>query len=307
MNFLKQLKIIVLIIFSGINVVYAQEESKEIFQDTLKAKSELIAGKIDPYWLTVTYDKTTHIIFPAKIKYVDLGSEHLIAGKADEAENILRLKAATRNFEPETNFSVVTEDGRFYSFNVFYSDYPASLNYDVLKMERTVSKEKSANVLLEELSGDYAPVIEAGFKTIYQRNKKVIKHIASKSFGITFQLKSIYVYEGKFYFHLELKNPSNVSYPIDLISFKIVDRKTAKRTAIQEKEITPVRMFLPLEPVQSRSAESNVFLINQFTLSEDKMLVIELFETNGGRHQRIEVQNDDLIRAKQLTDLPLLF
>jgi len=288
----------------SLNQLYAQEE---INTDSVKSSSRLALGKIEPYWLTVTYDKTTHIIFPSKIKYVDLGSEHLIAGKADEAENVLRIKAATRNFEPETNFSVVTEDGKFYSFNVFYSEYPASLNYDVLKMERIVSKEKSANVLLEELSGEYAPVIEAGFKSIYKRNKKNIRHIASESFGITFLLKSIYVFEGKFFFHLEVKNRSNVSYPIDYISFKIVDRKTAKRTAIQEKEITPVRMFLPLEPVQSRSAESNVFLINQFTLSEDKMLVIELFETNGGRHQRLEVQNDDLIRAKQLTDLPLLF
>ena len=301
---MKTIRLLLILMILSLNQLYAQEE---INTDSVKSSSRLALGKIEPYWLTVTYDKTTHIIFPSKIKYVDLGSEHLIAGKADEAENVLRIKAATRNFEPETNFSVVTEDGKFYSFNVFYSEYPASLNYDVLKMERIVSKEKSANVLLEELSGEYAPVIEAGFKSIYKRNKKNIRHIASESFGITFLLKSIYVFEGKFFFHLEVKNRSNVSYPIDYISFKIVDRKTAKRTAIQEKEITPVRMFLPLEPVQSRSAESNVFLINQFTLSEDKMLVIELFETNGGRHQRLEVQNDDLIRAKQLTDLPLLF
>ena len=301
---MKTIRLLLILMILSLNQLYAQEE---INTDSVKSSSRLALGKIEPYWLTVTYDKTTHIIFPSKIKYVDLGSEHLIAGKADEAENVLRIKAATRNFEPETNFSVVTEDGKFYSFNVFYSEYPASLNYDVLKMERIVSKEKSANVLLEELSGEYAPVIEAGFKSIYKRNKKNIRHIASESFGITFLLKSIYVFEGKFFFHLEVKNRSNVSYPIDYISFKIVDRKTAKRTAIQEKEITPVRMFLPLEPVQSRSAESNVFLINQFTLSEDKMLVIELFETNGGRHQRLEVQNDDLIRAKQLTDLSLLF
>ncbi len=307
MNFIKKLKIWVLIIFFGSNAVYAQEESKEILLDTVKTKSELMAGKIDPYWLTVTYDKTTHIIFPSKIKYVDLGSEQLIAGKVDEAENILRLKAATRNFDPETNFSVVTEDGKFYTFDVFYSEYPASLNYDVLKMQRLFERERLANVLLEDLSGEYAPVIEAGLKTIYKRNKKNIRHIASESFGITFLLKSIYVFEGKFFFHLEVKNRSNVSYPIDYMSFKIADRKTAKRTAIQEKEITPVRMFLPLEPVPSRSAESNVFLLNQFTLADDKMLVIELFEANGGRHQRIEVQNDDLIRAKQLINLPLLF
>ena len=29
------------------------------------------------------YDKTVHVIFPAEVRYVDLGSPDLIAGKAD--------------------------------------------------------------------------------------------------------------------------------------------------------------------------------------------------------------------------------
>lgn len=41
---------------------------------------------IPPYGLEVTYDKTTHIIFPSAVRYVDLGSPHLIAGKADGGE-----------------------------------------------------------------------------------------------------------------------------------------------------------------------------------------------------------------------------
>ena len=35
---------------------------------------------IPPYGLEVTYDKTTHIIFPSSVRYVDLGSPNLIAG-----------------------------------------------------------------------------------------------------------------------------------------------------------------------------------------------------------------------------------
>lgn len=63
--------------------------------------------------MEVTYDKTSHLIFPTAIRYVDLGSEYLIAGKAEDAENVLRVKASVRDFEPETNFSVITNDGRF--------------------------------------------------------------------------------------------------------------------------------------------------------------------------------------------------
>ena len=34
-----------------------------------------------PYGLDVTFDKTVHLIFPSAIRYVDLGSQNIIAGK----------------------------------------------------------------------------------------------------------------------------------------------------------------------------------------------------------------------------------
>lgn len=72
---------------------------------------------VPPHGLEVTYDKTVHVIFPAEVRYVDLGSPDLIAGKADGAENVIRVKATVRNFPNETNMSVITEDGSFYTFS----------------------------------------------------------------------------------------------------------------------------------------------------------------------------------------------
>ena len=64
-----------------------------------------------------TFDKTYHVIFPAAIAYVDLGSANIIAGKADGAENVIRVKAAKRGYKGEKNMSVITEDGAYYSFS----------------------------------------------------------------------------------------------------------------------------------------------------------------------------------------------
>lgn len=72
---------------------------------------------IPPYALEVTLHKTTHIIFPAAIRYVDLGSADLLAAKADGTENVLRVKAALRDFSRESNLSVITEDGAYYTFS----------------------------------------------------------------------------------------------------------------------------------------------------------------------------------------------
>lgn len=278
--------------------------------NNLKAQSasiteQLDMGKVEPYHLTVTYNKTTHLIFPSAIRYVDLGSEYLIAGKADDAENVLRIKAAVKDFEEETNFSVITEDGRFYNFNVFYSGYPESLNYDLLTMKRASDREQGNDVLFEDLGKDSPSFASLIMETISKEDQRHIKHIGSKSFGIQFLLKGIYVHNGKYYFHTELRNKSSVPYQIDFITFKIIDKKVAKRTVIQERAIQPLRTYKPLTAIESKESGQNIFLLDQFTVADDKALVIEIFEKNGGRIQTLQVENSDLVNAQIIKEMEL--
>ena len=86
---------------------------------------------VTPHGVQVTFAKTVHIIFPSAVRYVDLGSNWIIAGKADGAENVIRVKATTEGFPGETNFSVICEDGSFYSFNARYAHEPEMLNIEM--------------------------------------------------------------------------------------------------------------------------------------------------------------------------------
>ena len=274
-------------------------------QDSIKAPLNL--GKIEPYQMQVTYDKTTHLIFPTAIRYVDLGSEYLIAGKAEDAENVLRVKASVKDFETETNFSVITNDGRFYSFNVYYSAYPEALSYDLLTMQKAVDKENGNDVLFEELGNNSPSLAGLLLETIYKKDQRIVKHIGAKSFGIQFILKGIYIHNGKYYFHTELRNRTNVPFGIDFINFKVVDKKVAKRTVVQERPIIPLRTYKPLNEIGGKAIEQNVFLLDQFTIADDKVLLIEIFEKNGGRHQTLQVENSDLIKARLINDMHLKF
>lgn len=269
------------------------------------AKTSLALGKIEPYCMEVTYDKTSHLIFPAAIRYVDLGSEYLIASKAEDAENVLRIKASVKGFEEETNFSVITDDGLFYNFNVFYSPSPFHQNYDLLSMQQSVSKQQGADVLFEELGNSSPSLAGLLLEIIYKQDKCIIKHIGARSFGIQFILKGIYIHSGKYYFHTEVKNRSNVPFQIDFINFKVVDKKIAKRTVVQERLMVPLRAYKPLDAINEMNIERNVFLLDQFTISNDKELIIEIFEKNGGRHQTLRVENSDLIRARLIKDMHL--
>ncbi|RYJ51401.1 conjugative transposon protein TraN [Flavobacterium petrolei] len=274
-------------------------------QDSIKAPLNL--GKIEPYQMQVTYDKTTHLIFPTAIRYVDLGSEYLIAGKAEDAENVLRVKASVKDFETETNFSVITNDGRFYSFNVYYSAYPEALSYDLLTMQKAVDKENGNDVLFEELGNNSPSLSGLLLETIYKKDQRIVKHIGAKSFGIQFILKGIYIHNGKYYFHTELRNRTNVPFGIDFINFKVVDKKVAKRTVVQERPMIPLRTYKPLNEIGGKAIEQNVFLLDQFTIADDKVLLIEIFEKNGGRHQTLQVENSDLIKASLINDMHLKF
>jgi len=271
------------------------------------AKIPLTLGKIEPYCMEVTYDKTSHLIFPTAIRYVDLGSEYLIAGKAEDAENVLRVKASVKEFEPETNFSVITNDGHFYNFNVHYSSSPKVLSYDLLTMQRTVDKANGSDVLFEELGNNSPSLAGLLLETIYKNDKCIVKHIGAKSFGIQFILKGIYIHNGKYYFHTELANRTNVPFQIDFINFKVVDKKIAKRTMVQERPMMPLRTYKPLDEIGGKMTEQNVFLLDQFTIADDKVLLIEIFEKNGGRHQTFQVENSDLIKARLINDMHVKF
>ena len=262
---------------------------------------------IPPYALEVTFNKTVHVIFPAPIRYVDLGSADLLAAKADGTENVLRVKAALRDFSRESNLSVITEDGAYYTFNVKYADEPVKLSVemtDFLHDGEAVNRPNNAlAVYMEELGQESPLLVKLIMQSIYKNNDREIKHLGSKCFGIQHTLKGVYTHNGLLYFHLQLKNSSNVPFNIDFITFKVVDKKVAKRTAIQEQVIWPLRAYNNLMVIGGKRTERTIFTLPKFTIPDDKMLVIELNEQEGGRHQRFTVDNADLVRAKVINEL----
>lgn len=262
---------------------------------------------VPPYGLEVTYGKTTHIIFPSAVRYVDLGSPNLVAGKADGAENVIRVKAVVKNFRDETNMSVITESGSFYTFNVKYADEPLLLNIEMKDFIHDGSKVNRPNnaldIYLKELGSESPKLVQLINKSIYKENKRHVKHIGSKAFGIQYLLRGIYTHNGLLYFHTQVRNRSNVPFEVDFVTFKIVDKKVMKRTAIQEQVIFPLRAYNYATLVAGNKDERTVFTFDKFTIPADKVLVVELNEKSGGRHQSFTVESEDIVRAKMINEL----
>ena len=290
----------------GTTCVLAQEAESSAGRQTCTLPGERI---IPPYGIEVTYDKTVHIIFPAAIRYVDLGSQDLVAGKADGAENVLRVKAAVRNFSKETNMSVITESGSFYTFDVRYAEDPRQLNIemkDFIHDGTAVNRPSNAlDIQFRELGEESPKLVQLILRSIYRNNDRRIRNIDSRSFGIRFLLRGIYTHDGLLYFHTQIANSSNIPCDVDFITFKIVDRKVAKRTVIQEKVLLPLRACNPVRSVGSHRNECSVYALEKFTIPANKQLVIELHEKDGGRHQRLIIRSGDIMRAKPIERLEM--
>ena len=264
---------------------------------------------VTPHGVQVTFAKTVHIIFPSAVRYVDLGSNWIIAGKADGAENVIRVKATTEGFPGETNFSVICEDGSFYSFNARYAHEPEMLNIEMKDFlengDTTDFSHTRMNIYFRELGNESPLLVKLIMQSIYKEDRREIRHLGCKRFGVQFLLKSVHSHNGLFYFHTETRNRSNVAFRTDFIRFKVVDKKVPKRTAIQERVIDPVRSYNEVLVTEGKSDVRTVYAVPQFTIPDDKLLVIELFEKDGGRHQTIRVENADLVAAKQINELKI--
>lgn len=264
---------------------------------SLNAQNNLINAEVSPYKIELTQNKTTHILFPSSIVYVDLGSNEIMASKVESARNVLRVKTVQQDIK-STNFTVITTNGQYYNFNADYKTEPACLSYDLTKLENHNEKTKS-EVLLNDLGGSSSSLTNLIMSAIIKNDKKDL-NISHKSYKIKTLLKSISTKDGKLYIHISLENNSNLPYEVDDITFKIKDRRTSKRTTIQETEILPIKSHKDFTKIESQMSQDNVFMLDQFTLTSKQILLIETQEKNGIRNQVLKVKSSDILRVKKL-------
>ncbi|GAB3179603.1 conjugative transposon protein TraN [Telluribacter humicola] len=263
------------------------------------------------YPLELSFSKTTHIVFPTKIKDFDAGSGVIIATVPDKLLNVLRVKADIKGFLEETNMTVFTEDGGLYSFLVRYNENPEvfalTLSNNRNSDERVAHSlgigsqalPASPYVLPE---GSYVEKdIEAASREVVGK-KDFIKNIRTKKGDLQVAVKGIYLNQNKvMYLKLEMHNRSYLPYQIDFIKLFVRDRIHLRRMAVQKEEI-PTILHYPttLTHLNGEQKVVKVIAIPFQTLVEGKVLDLEIYERGGGRHISLQLTNDTLLKSKPL-------
>ncbi|MGN6419336.1 MAG: conjugative transposon protein TraN [Pseudobacter sp.] len=259
----------------------------------LSAQSSLGLGYkvrlIDPFRMTVSTNMTTNIVFPYQIKSVDRGSAVILAQKANGAENVLQIKAATEDFK-ESNLSVITADGQLFSFLINYAAVPSFLNLSFYKDSFCSPVQLEGNTMPEhELL-----MMSAAVKEQHTFLKRTVRNLQ-----VRLTLRKIIYHQDMLWFSLSLDNQSLINYHPEYIKFFVQDRKRAKRTAIQQKELIPV-FIDTLVPIVGDQKRTIVIGFPAFTISRNQEVRVMISERNGGRSLELNISPSLLGRARLL-------
>jgi hypothetical protein len=158
--------------------------------------------------LFTTTNKTTSLIHPFPIRYVDRGTKDVLVEQVRKADTVLPLKAASQNFH-ETNLSVVTSEG-----SLCYDVHPTAWVWQ-FPLQTGASVACYDHWILDN------PVV---ISVADDRNCV----FCGKLIGINFMGDVIY-------YQLRLENLSTIDYDIGLLKFCIRDKKRAGERRYRKK------------------------------------------------------------------------
>ena len=158
-------------------------------------------------------------------------------------------------------------------------------------------------VRVTELGEEDPSVIASLMYTVHRLDRRDLKHIGCRQFGMQALLKGVYVHKDLLFLHISLANSSHVPFDIDFVRFKVVDKKVAKRTAQQETYIEPVRALNELRRIEGKGEGRIVYAFHKVVIPDDKLIEVEIYEKGGGRHLRFHIENSDLVDARLVDEL----
>lgn len=265
------------------------------------------AQVIRSYPVELAYNKTVSLIFPAPVRSVDLGSRDIIADKAADVENVLKVKANQIGFN-ETNFSVITADGKFYSFVAGYNESPAALAMNLtgdqvnLKARSQLlggTESQAGSVHFANVAASQSDLALACTHVL--RKARWFRRIGDDRSKMAVKLKGVFVKDNVLYYRMAFRNRSNLNYDLDYVRFFIVDKTVAKEASHQEIEVRPIYVHNdPIRTVKGHSRIEKVYAFQRFTIPADKVLQVQTGEQNGGRQLGFSVNNRLIVKAKTL-------
>jgi hypothetical protein len=238
----------------------------------------------------ISQDKTTALFFSSPVTLLGAPGKHILVN--NRGNGVVTLKASRALTSLQILELQVVSTKKVYRIPVIYSygragrrmEYgPSVINVALspppIRMEQAIARQlvqgKRSNIATHEKSGD----VKAWINKISLAGKRI-------------------------FLRLDFRNGSNLPYDIDFVRFYIRDRKTVDRTATHEQEIMPQYSTLGKHNAVTKGQDAaRVFAFKRFSLSEDEILCIEVYERTGNRHLYLKIKPKHLSHL-QVIEVP---
>ena len=247
---------------------------------------------------TIPLNSTTHFVSPEPIEYVDISSPN-IQGDLPE-KNIFRLRPDSDKVHPGDKFTITIVTQAYIS--VYKLTVADPLSKD--------SSQSNGAYVISINPNDAVQVNQSGVLNNQQcfdiavkamkRNRSIF-NIDSKAYGMKMYVKNIYSIGGYIMIELEAKNKTRLQFDIDQIRFKIIDKHTVKATVSQDIEIKPFYSLYQTDGEIITNRWHNFYIFKKFTYPTQKLLEIEMTETQySGRRVDLKIDYNQILKSQQL-------
>ncbi|MGV8135953.1 MAG: conjugative transposon protein TraN [Mangrovibacterium sp.] len=242
---------------------------------------------------------SVHFVSPEPIQYVDISTNDVIGDIP--VENVLRVKylpdsANQQHAKDPVPSTVITIVGQSFM-----------AQYDMIYTRPNLSH--SFNTRIEILPEHMKPLDFPGITMTRQemrafsmqviREKRTYRNVAAKAMGMTAWLNNIFTSGDYVFVDVTFKNNTRIKYDIDLLRFRIQDKRITKATNVQDLELKPVFALYDNPYFQRRYR--NVFVFRKFTYPGNKVLSIQMAEEQvSGRTIELNIDYSDLLNADTL-------
>lgn len=249
------------------NIIYADGVDKSRYYDVI-----------------VNNGNTTEIFFPADVLYLRQGNEEVFG--VEYYNNMVKVGTTFEAFDPSNLFvidrnlntyEITLSNGNAHTYSYDLDDgreYVAHVDVNSVEMDKEINKLR------------------------YRRRNIFSLGVIKNKFEMS--LANLYVKGNFMYFVFEIKNFSNIDYDVDFIKCFLRDQKKAKNSIQQEILYDPVEQKDFERKIPGKSENRFVMAFRKFTIPDDKVFDIEMFEKGGGRHMKLSVLNEYILSAESL-------
>ena len=266
-----------------------------------------------PPEIRITYNKFVYLIFPSEVQKFDLGIGSVFA---EFEKNILKLIPKATKI-PDASLFVTTQKGHYYFIvkldesgelnrythqvkkewmaTPIITDQPEVPEPDKTKTE--LGEEMKIRSNLFEITGDQEQVITNNLEKVYQMSVSRIE-IGKIDPTIGSYIGTI-AYDKEFiYLTVLLENDATIDYNLDFIKFFIESKAGPRKKTDYEEELVPVGELIKNTTVSKDEVEKYVFAFQKFTITKEKELRVEIWESEGDRNSILNVKSKYILNAK---------